>query len=514
MELLQWLTIILPLIIILQLKTIIKFFKHRYHLIVSLWNMPGPLAVPIFGSTIWLKWNVEELTLQINEFSDEFHSQNIKVAQFWLGPFPLIAPLHPEAVEKVLSSTEIIRKGPEYSILIKWLGTGLLTSWGNKWKSRRRLLTPTFHFNILKEFMKVFNNESKILVGELSKNTNIEGDFDVFPYMKRCALDIICDTSMGRKVNAQTNHNHPYVLAVQKLNILTFKYLRMPWLWIKPIWYLSGFGYTYDNTLNLVTNFTKKIINEKISDNKKKISIKNNIIEEENVIGKKKAFLDLLIEKTEEGNLNYQDICEEVDTFMFEGHDTTSSNLSWTIWCLSHYPECQKKVIEEINEIFGNSDRDVTFEDLSELKYLEMCIKESLRIFPSVPLFSRLVEEDFTLEGFTIPKGSTVVISPLIVHRNKNVFKNPLIYNPDNFLPENVSKRNSYSFIPFSAGPRNCIGQKFALYEEKVVLAWLFRNFSITSNKPFDYTIACPEVILKPSKGIPIQLHKRFHNDN
>uniref|UniRef100_A0A0K0DZI4 Cytochrome P450 n=1 Tax=Strongyloides stercoralis TaxID=6248 RepID=A0A0K0DZI4_STRER len=510
MELGYWLTIILTLFIILNFQYIFNILKHRYNLIVSLWNMPGPLAFPIFGSTIWLKWNIEELALQINEFTNEFHSQNIKIARFWLGPYPLIAPLHPETAEKILSSTEILRKGPEYSILSEWLKTGLLTSWGDKWKSRRRLLTPTFHFHILKEFMKVFNKESKILIEELSKSDEKNVEIDVFPYMKRCALDIICDTSMGRKVDAQTNHNHPYVLAVQNLNIMSFKYLRMPWLWIKPIWYLSGNGYKYDKSLKLVKDFTKQIINEKLNDLKKINNFKNINVNENITNEKKKAFLDLLIEKVEEGNLNYEDICEEVDTFMFEGHDTTSANLSWTIWCLAHNPECQNKLIKEIDEIFDNSDRDITFDDLSQLKYLEMCIKESLRIFPSVPLFSRMVEKNFTLEEYVIPKGSTIVISPLLIHKNPNIFKNPSIYDPNNFLPENISQRSSYAFIPFSAGPRNCIGQKFALYEEKVVLTWFFRNFTVTSNEQFDFTVPCPEIILKPSKGIPVCLKRRF----
>uniref|UniRef100_A0A0K0EVM0 Cytochrome P450 4V2 (inferred by orthology to a human protein) n=1 Tax=Strongyloides venezuelensis TaxID=75913 RepID=A0A0K0EVM0_STRVS len=507
MEIAYWLGIFLFFIIFVKYQIIIKFLKRRYNLIVSLWNIPGPLAIPIFGATIWLKWNIEDLTLQIIEFVNEFHRQNIRLVSFWLGTYPLIAPLHPETSERILSSTEVIRKGPEYSILMKWLGTGLLTSWGDKWKSRRRLLTPTFHFNILKEFMKIFNDESKILIQELGKNYKEDVEFDIFPYMKRCALDVICDTSMGRKVCAQTNHNHPYVLAVQKLNMLSFQYLRMPWLWIKPIWYLSGIGHTYDETLKLVKDFTKKIINEKMIKHREKHNIDKIT---DNDIGKKKAFLDLLIEKAEEGNLNYEDICEEVDTFMFEGHDTTSSSLSWTVWCLAHNMKYQKKVIEEIDEIFGDSDRDITFEDLSELKYLEMCIKESLRLFPPVPLFSRVVEESFTLEGHTIPEGSTVIISPLLIHRNPNIFKDPLTFNPDNFLPENISQRNSYAFVPFSAGPRNCIGQKFALYEEKVVLAWFFRNFTVSSDKVFDYTIPCPEIILKPSKGVPVHLKRRF----
>lgn len=126
------------------------------------------------------------------------------------------------------------------------------------------------------------------------------------------------------------------------------------------------------------------------------------------------AFLDLLLELRNEGLMNEDDIREEVDTFMFEGelrfsaadlsqvtgHDTTSASMGWTLWCLAHNPEFQEKVIQEVDGIFGTSDRDCTNDDLKQMKYLEKCLKESLRMYPSVPFFGRTVEQDVVISEY------------------------------------------------------------------------------------------------------------------
>uniref|UniRef100_A0AC35U5Q8 Cytochrome P450 n=1 Tax=Rhabditophanes sp. KR3021 TaxID=114890 RepID=A0AC35U5Q8_9BILA len=513
MELKLWLALIGVLVFVFKFKAILRFIKDRYHLTTTLHSMEGPFALPIVGAVWMLKWNIEDFTAQLTEMGNNYMQKGTDIIVFWLGPFPLVCFLSPPAVEHILSSNEIIKKGPEYAVFEAWLGNGLLTSNGDHWRARRKLLTPTFHFNILKDFMKVHNSEGKILVEQLEKYSVDQEEFNIFPYFKRCALDVICETSMGTKVNAQTNKNHPYVVAIQRMNELSFQKIRMPWLWIKPIWYMTGLGQEYDTNLEIVTGFTRQVINERIEAYQQKQ--KTDIVkekDEDQFISKKKAFLDLLIESSHEQKLSYEDIREEVDTFMFEGHDTTSSGMSYFIWCLAHYPEFQEKLIEEIDSVFGDSDRNCTPEDFVNMKYLDMCIKDSLRMFPSVPLFSRSVDRDFEACGIKIPKGATAVVSPSFCHRNPRVFKYPSQFNPDNFLPENFNQHLAYSYIPFSAGPRNCIGQKFAVMEEKTILSWFFRKYTVSSNKHFDYTVPCPEIILRPSKGVPVIIKKRKFN--
>ncbi|CAI5441916.1 unnamed protein product [Caenorhabditis angaria] len=318
------------------------------------------------------------------------------------------------------------------------------------------------------------------------------------------ALDIICETSMGTTVDAQHNHDHTYVRSVTRLNEVVFAWQRMPWLKIKPIWYLTGYGGEYDHHLKVVTDFTKSVIREKWDEFQK-----FQVDQRETKDKRSMAFLDLLLELRQEGLLDEEDIREEVDTFMFEGHDTTSASMGWTLWSLAHYPEVQEKVIEEIDSIFQGSDRDCTNDDLKQMKYLEKCLKESLRLFPSVPFFARNVEKDTVINGDLFPKGVRIVVVPLILHRNPNWWENPNEFNPENFSEDKMGNRHAYADVPFSAGPRNCIGQKFAMMEEKTVISWFFRKYRLRSNIPFEANHAQPEIILKPSIGFPLIVEHR-----
>ncbi|VDM63306.1 unnamed protein product [Angiostrongylus costaricensis] len=294
-----------------------------------------------------------------------------------------------------------------------------------------------------KEEKSEVNDGFQVLVDLIAEE---KGFFDLFPYIKRCALDIICETAMGTAINSQTNGNSEYVLAVQRLTSILWKYQRFPWLWLKPIWYLSGIGFEFNRLVKLTNDFTRKVIAER------KRSMKERKLSEDtegNLNKKKLAFLDLLLHMQHSNELTDEDIREEVDTFMFEGHDTTSSGIGFTVWWLGQMPECQKKVHEELDSVFGDSDRLPTQEDLKKLVYLEKCIKESLRLTPSVPLVARK-------------------------------------------LSNNV-----------------LIGQKFAVLEEKAVLSWIFRRYHVETEEPFPENYPIPQLVLTPLNGIRVRLTKR-----
>ncbi|GIY14341.1 cytochrome P450 4V2 [Caerostris darwini] len=204
---------------------------------------------------------------------------------------------------------------------------------------------------------------------------------------------------------------------------------------------------------------------------------------------KRKAFLELLLEQhLVDPSFTEEDV---------KGHDTTAMALSWIFYCVGLYPEVQKIAFEEINDIFSDDpNRNVTRDDLTSMKYMECVIKESLRLYPVVPFFTRECTETFEVLGHKVYPGSACFIFPLMLHRDPEVFPEPEKFKPERFFLENSKGRHPYAYIPFSAGPRNCIGQKFAMMEMKVVIANILRRFRIISLDPRDKVNVYSNLIL------------------
>ena len=315
---------------------------------------------------------------------------------------------------------------------------------------------------------------------------------------------------MGVSSNAQDDGDSEYVTAVHKINRAVHKRQSRPWLHPSFLFNLSKYGVEHNKCLKVLHGFTNKaIVQRKKIFNEKKF---NGMKENENDIGKKKrlAFLDLLLDISDNGaNLSDSDIREEIDTFMFEGLDTISVAINWSLYLIGAHPDAQVRIQEELYQVFGDSDRPATMTDLRELKYLECCIKEALRLFPSVPAIGRHLREEAIIDGYQVPAGTTAIIFSYQLHRDPEQFPEPEKFDPERFTPENSAKRHNYAYIPFSAGPRNCIGQKFAMMEEKILISRVLRSFEITSTVERKDLKIIGETVLKPKDGIFLQLKRR-----
>ncbi|CAG7818846.1 unnamed protein product, partial [Allacma fusca] len=467
-------------------------------------KFPSPFRFPLIDHA----WMSNVHADDVLKKATSLHKQHGDRYRFKIGPNNFIMMAKPDDIEKLLTSTTNIEKGQTYSFLVPWLGDGLLTSKGLKWQSRRKMLTPSFHFKILEDFLIIFNEQSNILVNILREEFKDKQAKDMCRYITRCALDIVGETAMDIKLYAQTKEDNPYVKAIYKAcEIVQFKAIR-PWHWVYFISSLTPIGREFNAAIKYIHGFTDQVIKARKSEQgKEKRQDKITDVDEIYWHGKRRlAFLDLLLDaqKNPENNLSDLDLREEVDTFLFEGHDTVSASLSWTTFLLGCHPEYQEKVHEELDKIFGDDrTRFITSKDLTEMKYLEMCIKESLRLYPSVPFFSRTLTTDMVLDDeFTIPAGTNACLITAIIHRNEKIFPDPETYDPERFLPENSVKRHPFAYVPFSAGPRNCIGQKFAMMEEKALLANLFRNFKVEAAEKLEDVVVLIQAVTRPKNGL------------
>uniref|UniRef100_U5EZ18 Putative cytochrome n=1 Tax=Corethrella appendiculata TaxID=1370023 RepID=U5EZ18_9DIPT len=488
----------------------LQWFVKRQQYSSILNRIPGPKQYPFIG-TMWEFFNVptHDFFYVITNRSKKYP----EICRIWNGMRGDVRVLKPEYIEQVLNSTKHSEKSFSYRFLHPWLGQGLLTSYGERWHKHRKIITPTFHFNILDTFCSVFSEHSDVLVKCLKKFANTNEAFDVYPFITRAALDIVCETAMGVKLNCQNDDKeNVYVNAVYAASRLFNERLLRPWLHFDFTFRHSKLGHEYENVLKILHGFTKKVIEERKLTRKMKNSKgnENSTMENEFGVRRKLAFLDLLLEGNEKNNqLTDTDIREEVDTFMFEGHDTTTSGMAWSLLYIGLNENIQENIVEELDSIFQKSDRATIMQDLNEMKYLERVIKETLRLHPSVSFFGRTLSEDVHFGQYLVPKGTHIGIDCYSLHRNTEYYPDPEKFDPDRFLPENCENRHAFAYIPFSAGPRNCIGQKFAILEEKCILSSILRKYKIKAVQKLEDVHVQNDLIGRPREGIHLILEDR-----
>nr|XP_022906724.1 cytochrome P450 4C1-like [Onthophagus taurus] len=479
--------------------------KYEKEIVQYVDKLPGPKAYPLIG-TFYVFFGVKrnDVFKVMKGISEKYGP----LYRTWAKSSPEVNIMKPEYFELVMKSSTLITKGKIYDFMFPWLGDGLLISSGAKWFQRRKMITPAFHFRILEHYMEVFVEKSKQLVNILESKSNGE-IFDIYPYITHCALDIICETAMGVSVNAMDDvTGNSYVDSLYRASELIIRRRFTPW-YHSNLYYLFPEGKEFQKHLNVLHGFTSKVIGDRKKILKDNPNNKINPTFDDMLTSSKKrlSFLDLLLSANE--TIPDKDIREEVDTFMFEGHDTTTAGICWSLFLIGNNQDVQDKVYEELKQILGDKKCPESISDLSDLKYLECCIKEALRIYPSVPFISRKVTEDIEINGYKIPKGVYCNLHIHKVHRDPEIYPDPMKFDPDRFLPENTAKRHPYAYVPFSAGPRNCIGQKFAMYEEKTILAAILTSYKITTIDSQSTVNELAELIMRPEQGVRIRLQKR-----
>ncbi|CAL7952372.1 unnamed protein product [Xylocopa violacea] len=529
-------TVFLSLLIPAIVLYYIYFRVSRRHMLELAEKLPGPKGVPILGNALELLGSSDAIFQKVYSQSYDYG----EIVKLWIGPKLVVFLYDPRDVEVILSSHVYIDKSDEYRFFKPWLGNGLLISTGHKWRAHRKLIAPTFHLNVLKTFIDLFNANSRAVVEKMRKENGKE--FDCHHYMSELTVEILLETAMGVSKTTQDRSGFEYAMAVMKMcDIL---HLRHTKVWLRPDWLfnLTKYGKDQIKLLEIIHGLTKKVIQRKKEEYKsgkrniidtsadknesktsdatvegvsfgQSVGLKDDLDADDDVGEKKRqAFLDLLIEAGQNGVvLNDQEVKEQVDTIMFEGHDTTASGSSFFLAMMGCHPDIQEKVIEELDEIFGDSDRPATFQDTLQMKYLERCLLETLRLYPPVPIIGREIKTDLKLAStdLTIPAGCTVVIATIKLHRNAAIYPNPDVFNPDNFLPEKTANRHYYAYVPFSAGPRSCVGRKYAMLKLKIVLSTILRNFRVRSDlKESDFRLQA-DIILKRAEGFKVRLEPR-----
>ncbi|KAM7346614.1 cytochrome P450 4d2-like [Cochliomyia hominivorax] len=504
----MFLIIILTIVFIFLLTDYLH--KKRVGNILKASGIGGTkFTLPFIGDILLaLGLNVENF----DQYQKRWLKNYGKVYRLWYLRKCLLMVQDIEYVENILSSQHLLKRPFVYEQASIWLGDGLLLSTGLKWQTFRKVLVPTFNIKILEQFVEIFDQQSHIMVEKLRPLANGTSVIDVYPLVCSTTLDMLLETLMGVKMSSHSPEGLAYMKALKGLlDILNERFLK-PFQQFDFVFKLLSYkSYkSLQENVKILHTFSENIINKKRSEMMNKNAKLNMDENEDNEFGLKKrmSFLDVLLQTTIDGKpLTNKEIREEVDTFTFGGHDTTTSAISFILYLLSRHPKEQQKVFEEIVNIIGpDPNQAVDMKKLQEMKYLELVIKESLRFYPPVPAIGRLTEKDFKFGEKMIPRNTHVMILISAICRDPDYFASPNEFLPKRFENEKI---NPYAFLPFSAGPRNCIGQKFAYLQMKSVVSCVLRHYELL---PLGVEVQSTIMFITTSKtGMNIGLKPRIY---
>ncbi|XP_068446781.1 cytochrome P450 4F3 [Clinocottus analis] len=450
----------------------------------------------------------EEGLLQVDDLVRMYkHS-----CSWFLGPFyHLVRLFHPDYVRPLLMAPASITMKDEliYGHLRPWLGQSLLLSNGAEWARSRRLLTPAFHFDILKDYTAKFNTSTDTMHDKwlhlVAKGTTT---LEMFDHVTLMTLDSLLKCAFSYKSDCQRSSSE-YVSAIVELSDLIIDRRQKIWHHWDWIYWKTEQGKRFRKALSIVHRFTREVV-------QKRRALISQQTKTDSAPPRRKDFVDIiLLAKDEDGRgLTDEEIQAEANTFMFAGHDTTASAISWTLYNLARHEHCQEKCRQEVMDLMEERDHHaIEWEDLSSLPFTTMCIRESLRLHAPVQAVTRMYTQDMALPGHrTVPKGAICLVSIYGTHHNPAVWTNPHEFNPLRFGPEQTAERLSHAYIPFSSGPRNCIGQRFALAQLRVVVALTLLRFRLTPgvNPELGTRSAgvrrLPQLVLRAEGGLWLQL--------
>lgn len=305
-------------------------------------------------------------------------------------------------------------------------------------------------------------DETANLVNLIDDQMNRRGVVNLAPTMSQFSLNTMCQTSMGIKLDSLDEPDE-YRRNIYKIAEYLVMRMVTPWLFSDQIYNFLGYRVQLDKHLNKIHSFTRKIIRtrrekalaeggslsslDETEDNSDGIYFKNR--------KQRYAMLDTLLAAEAKGLIDEEGIREEVDTFTFEGHDTTSTALTFILFLLASHEDVQQKVYEEISHICAqNENKPLEIPHYNSMAYTDRVIKECLRLYPPVSFISRESSEEFELYNHKIPAKTLVHLHIFDIHRDPKYYPDPEKFDPDRFLPENCEKRHPFAFIPFSAGKR------------------------------------------------------------
>ncbi|XP_035894960.1 cytochrome P450 4C1-like [Anopheles stephensi] len=500
--------IVLVFIGVFAIVYYINFRRSRKRLYELAERIPGPFDYPLIGSILLtLGKDPLELVAHLMELMHQLPSP----MRAWLGPFLLVVIDRPEMVQDILNSPDCLQKPFMYDFFR--LNKGLFGAPAAMWRRHRKLLNTSFSPAVLKSFVPKLNAKAEQFTRELDDKVSSEC-FDVHTLLARYTLVTISSTTLGADLSVERREVlEEYSSNAIQMFTASFERIYKAWLHPEFLYQMTSAFKEEQARMKLFKQMSRKIINIRQAlqpSGKPKDDLQDSDPEDRQEFPKAKNFIERLEEiATDPSNSIDEDgFQQHIDTMMFGGNDTSAQALSNTLLTLGMYPDWQEKVYQEIMEVAPSGP--ISYEDLTKLTNMEMFLKETIRLLPITGLIARVPTKEVQAQDVTIPPGAIVLIPFLKMHRDKALWgPDAEQFNPDNFLPERCAQRHPYAFIPFSQGPRNCIGMKYGWISMKILLCHVVRQYRIATDIKLNEIKLSLSLVMKLNKKHLIRLERR-----
>lgn len=439
-------------------------------------TIPGPKGSFFTGSMKEARERPLELLLEVTRTYGD-------VSQIRMGPIRLVILNHPDHVKRVLQEkSSTYGRPPFVKLMRRVVGNGLLFSEGDFWRRQRRTMQPMFHRERVAGFARTMGQVVSARI-QAWRARATEAPLDVSREMAHLTFAIVGRTLFSTDLSGEASE---LGAAIQFVLRWLDDRNSDPVAW--PLFVPTAENRRFRAAQRLFADTTARMIAERRATR----------VDPGDLLSMLLAARD---PETGEGMSDRQ-IHDEVFTFLVAGYETTSAALEWTLMLLAQHPDAQERVRAEQRAVCGA--RAPMPDDLPSMPFTRRVIDESLRLYPPVFGLSRRVVEDDEIAGYRIPEGAQVLVSPFAVHRHPELWERPDAFDPERFATERAKDRPRYAHFPFGGGPRQCIGNAFAIMELQVLLPAMLGAFRFALAEGADLTPQ-PRMTLRP-RG-PMRMH-------
>ncbi|NNE17593.1 MAG: cytochrome P450 [Myxococcales bacterium] len=351
---------------------------------------------------------------------------------------------------------------PDY-IKMMWkpfLGNGLVPNDGESWKRQHRLIMPGFHKKRVDAYARTMVEFTERMIDRWEEGEQRDMRLE----LNALALEVVADTLFDIDIGKGDTETIREALADISEILVTDAGKMIP----RPNWWPTAENRRKKRAIAKIEEIIRRVHEERLAHREDRGDL----------------FSHMVFVEDEHGRMSDQQLRDEAMTLIFAGHETTAHALTWTWYLLAKNPAKVEIMREELERVLQG--RRAQAEDLPSLPYLEMVVKESLRLLPSVWAYARQAQRDLVVEGYEIKKGQTITISHIAMGRNAKYYDDPMEFRPERWTREFERNLPRGAYVPFAAGPRVCLGKQFAMMEMRMILATLLQRVEPNLSEGFE----------------------------